>query len=147
MLDIEIASDLATIDTVAVQPDNQGNGIASALLTRAQAAPPRSVTTLDAWTREDEPAFAWYPSQCFTESGHYLHIYKSWGGPLRRMDEPGPALDPDHRVLPRIDRGRGLSPRPVLTDLWVPALQSARRPGLNSAPRLSPTATSSSSTT
>lgn len=54
VLDIEIAGELATIDTVAVHPDHQGDGIATALLTRAQAELPRSVTTLDAWTR-DEP--------------------------------------------------------------------------------------------
>lgn len=81
LLDLEIEEDLATIDTVAVHPDHQGRGIASALLARARADLPGSVSTLDAWTREDEPALAWYRAQGFAESDHYLHVYKSWDDP------------------------------------------------------------------
>ncbi|MCZ4328160.1 GNAT family N-acetyltransferase, partial [Brachybacterium paraconglomeratum] len=37
-----------------------------------------NITTLDAWTREDEPALAWYRARGFVESEHYLHVYKGW---------------------------------------------------------------------
>ena len=77
VLDIEIEDQLATIDTIAVHPDHQHRGIASALLDRARTELPGSVTTLDAWTREDEAALAWYRARGFAESEHYLHVYKS----------------------------------------------------------------------
>ncbi|MGP5076992.1 GNAT family N-acetyltransferase [Brachybacterium alimentarium] len=77
ILDVEIEDDLATIDTVAVHPDNQGEGIAAALLTHARRELPSTVTTVDAWTREDEPALGWYHAQGFAESEHYLHVYKT----------------------------------------------------------------------
>lgn len=43
ILDIEIDDDLATIDSVAVHPDHQGRGIASALLARAARTARHSV--------------------------------------------------------------------------------------------------------
>lgn len=65
-------------------------GIATALLARALADLPVGIDTLDAWTREDEPALAWYRARGFVESDHYLHVYKSgedpgdgWGSPDR----------------------------------------------------------------
>ena len=67
ILDVEIEDDLATIDTVAVHPDNQGEGIAAALLTHARRELPSTVTTVDAWTREDEPALGSYHAQGFVE--------------------------------------------------------------------------------
>lgn len=94
VLDIEIEDELATIDTVAVHPDHQGIGIATALLAQARAELPRSVTTLDAWTREDEPALAWYRSQGFAESDHYLHVYKSWDEPGDGWASPAPLSSP-----------------------------------------------------
>ncbi|GAA1483787.1 GNAT family N-acetyltransferase [Brachybacterium fresconis] len=78
ILDIEIDGDLATIDTVAVDPDHQGRGVASALLTRARSELPGTVSVVDAWTREDEPALEWYRAHGFAESEHYLHVYKTW---------------------------------------------------------------------
>lgn len=94
VLDIEIAGELATIDTVAVHPDHQGDGIATALLTRAQAELPRSVSTLDAWTRDDEPALAWYRSQGFGESDRYLHVFKSWEELADGWASPAPLSTP-----------------------------------------------------
>lgn len=81
VLDIEIEEQLATIDTIAVHPDHQHRGIASALLDRARAELPASLTTLDAWTREDVAAHAWYRATGFSESEHYLHVYKSGTDP------------------------------------------------------------------
>lgn len=89
VLDIEIEDRLATIDTVAVHPDHQNRGIASALLTHARAELPGTVATLDAWTREDEPALEWYRTQDFAESDHYLHVYKSWSEPDEGWTSPG----------------------------------------------------------
>lgn len=75
LLDIEIDAELATIDTIAVHPDHQHRGIASALLDRARVELPDVVTTLDAWTREDGAALSWPRATGFSESGHYLHVY------------------------------------------------------------------------
>ena len=78
ILDVEVQGELATIDTVATHPDYARQGIASKLLARARAELPYNITTLDAWTREDEPALAWYRARGFVESEHYLHVYKGW---------------------------------------------------------------------
>lgn len=79
ILDIEVDGSLATIDTIAVHPDHAQRGIASALLS---AALPRvqglGATELDAWTREDAAANAWYRRSGFTERFRYLHVYKGW---------------------------------------------------------------------
>ena len=81
VLDVEIEGDLATIDTIAVHPDHQGAGIATALLERARGDLPPRIRTLDAWTRDDEAALAWYRTHGFAESDHYLHVYKGWQDP------------------------------------------------------------------
>lgn len=78
LLDVEVEGDLATIDTVAVHPDHQGHGTASSLLAQVRERLPDTVTTLDAWTREDDCAIAWYRARGFVESDHYLHVYKGW---------------------------------------------------------------------
>lgn len=79
ILDIEVDGSLATIDTIAVHPDHAQRGIASALLS---AALPRvqglGATELDAWTREDAAANAWYRRSGFTERFRYLHVYRGW---------------------------------------------------------------------
>ncbi|MCF4119604.1 GNAT family N-acetyltransferase [Antribacter sp. KLBMP9083] len=79
ILDIEVDGSHATIDTIAVHPDHARRGIASALLS---AALPRiqglGATELDAWTREDTAANAWYRRSGFTERFRYLHVYKGW---------------------------------------------------------------------
>lgn len=81
ILDIAIADELATIDTVCVHPDHQHQGIGTALLAEALRRLPPAVTTLDAWTREDPDTLAWYRSRGFIESDHYLHAYKGWNDP------------------------------------------------------------------
>lgn len=94
ILDLEIQDDLATIDTIAVHPDHQGQGIASALLDRALDELPKTVTTLDAWTRDDTAALDWYHSRGFTESEHYLHVYKAWDEPDEGWAAPNPVGPP-----------------------------------------------------
>ena len=86
--DIEIENDLATIDVIAVHPDHQRRGIANALLATARERLPEQVTCLDAWTREDEEALAWYRSAGFTESDHYLHVHKNWDEPAEGFTSP-----------------------------------------------------------
>lgn len=81
ILDICIDDELATIDTVCVHPDHQHEGIGTALLVEAVRRLSPTVTTLDAWTREDPDTLTWYRSRGFTESDHYLHVYKGWDEP------------------------------------------------------------------
>lgn len=78
ILDIEIADELATIATIVVHPDHRRSGIADRLLSEGRSQLPGSVTVLDAWTREDESALAWYRRHGFVESEHYLHVHKSY---------------------------------------------------------------------
>lgn len=77
LLDVEIDNNAATIDTVAVHPDHSRQGVATALLNAVLPHLRASdVTTLDAWTREDEAANAWYHRSGFRENFRYLHVYK-----------------------------------------------------------------------
>lgn len=94
ILDVEIDGSLATIDTVAVLPEHQGRGIAGALLDRALDQLPPAVEELDAWTREDAPALAWYRGRGFDESDHYLHVYKRWDDPVDGWTSPAPLTPP-----------------------------------------------------
>ncbi|WP_298178757.1 GNAT family N-acetyltransferase [Saccharomonospora sp.] len=77
ILDVSISDDAATIETVAVLPEHARTGTATRLL---HAALPelrrRKVRTLDAWTREDPAANAWYQANGFDERFDYLHVYK-----------------------------------------------------------------------
>lgn len=76
ILDVEIDVEAATIDTIATHPDYHGRGVATALL--AAALPmliARDVTELDAWTREDVAANAWYERMGFIEKYRYMHVY------------------------------------------------------------------------
>ena len=89
LLDVEIDGRAATIDTVAVHPDHTRQGIATALL---DAALPQvreaGATVLDAWTREDEAANAWYLGSGFVENFRYLHVYKDGDDPADGFTTP-----------------------------------------------------------
>lgn len=75
IIDVEVDGEAATIDTIAVHPDHGRIGVASALLREAIRLLPASVRTLDAWTRDDVTANAWYQREGFTETFRYLHVY------------------------------------------------------------------------
>lgn len=94
ILDVEVNQGLATIDTVSTHPDYQGRRMASRLLRRARADLPERITTLDAWTREDEPALAWYRAHGFEESEHYLHVYKGAEEPDEGWESPSRLTGP-----------------------------------------------------
>ncbi|MBB0228602.1 GNAT family N-acetyltransferase [Streptomyces calidiresistens] len=99
ILDVSVDGDLATIDTVAVHPDHRRRGLGRQLLaearTRLRAA---GVPALDAWTRDDPDTLAWYRSQGFVESDHYLHVYANRyvdpGEPDRAVRTPASGLRP-----------------------------------------------------
>lgn len=81
ILDVELWEEdgaaVATIDTVAVHPDHQRQGIADALLGEAlDRLREREVRWLDAWTREDKEAGGWYETQGFAIDQTYLHVYR-----------------------------------------------------------------------
>lgn len=81
LMDLELfeAEHKATIDVLAVHPRHQRRGIAHALLENGLARlRDRGVRTLDAWTRGDEAANAWYQSAGFVERYRYLHVYKTY---------------------------------------------------------------------
>jgi GNAT superfamily N-acetyltransferase len=94
VLDVSVEGDLATIDTIAGHPDAQHRGIGTALFVEAC---PRAVaagaTTIDAWTRDDEPALCWYRSHGFVESDQYLHVYAFF---YRDPAEPRRAVESMH---------------------------------------------------
>ncbi len=75
IIDVAVADELATIETVAVHPDVARIGIGSLLLGEVLRRLPSSVRDLDAWTRDDEPANKWYLSNGFREKFRYLHVY------------------------------------------------------------------------
>ncbi|TFD87677.1 GNAT family N-acetyltransferase [Cryobacterium serini] len=76
LLDVEIDGNAATIDSIAVHPRAQRQGVASKLLHEALRRLPENVTSLDAWTRATQSANAWYASAGFSENYRYLHVYK-----------------------------------------------------------------------
>ena len=99
IIDVTVEGELATIDTVAVHPDRQHQGIGRALLAGARArVSALGVPTLDAWTRDDPDTLHWYRAMGFTESGHYLHVYANYytdaGEPDRAIGERRTGLRP-----------------------------------------------------
>ncbi|MGF1429041.1 GNAT family N-acetyltransferase [Kitasatospora sp. LaBMicrA B282] len=99
IMDVTVDGDLATVDTVAVHPDHQHQGIGRALLTEARArVAALGVPTLDAWTRDDPDTLRWYRAMGFAESSHYLHVYANHytdaGEPARAIAERRPELRP-----------------------------------------------------
>lgn len=98
ILDLELWDDrgvpTATIDTLAVHPDHQRHGIADALLAEALARLQATRTTvLDAWTRQDEAATAWYVRHGFRITKEYLHVYTG-------QDESEGFTSPEHLSRP-----------------------------------------------
>ena len=79
LMDVAVRGELATIECVAVHPDFRRAGVASALLTTAlKRLATTPATVLDAWTREDESALAWYDVRGFVETQTYLHVYSGY---------------------------------------------------------------------
>ena len=80
LMDVAVRGELATIECVAVHPDHQRAGVASALLATAleRLAAMPAATVLDAWTREDRSALAWYAAHGFVETETYLHVYSGY---------------------------------------------------------------------
>jgi ribosomal protein S18 acetylase RimI-like enzyme len=95
VIDVSVDGALATIETVATHPDHARHGVASALLLEAIVRLPQEVTALDAWTREDTAANAWYRSQGFEETFRYLHVYATSTEELASaIPVPGQGLAP-----------------------------------------------------
>lgn len=61
---------------LAVHPEHQRRGVATALLREAEIRARRhEVVRLEAWTRDDPAARAWYESRGFELVQGYLHVY------------------------------------------------------------------------
>ena len=77
---VAIRGDLATIETICVDPDYRRFGLATRLLNEAFARlEGTAARTLDAWTREDPEALAWYTASGFVEEYTYIHVYSGYG--------------------------------------------------------------------
>lgn len=88
LIDVEINGSAATIDSLAVHPSGQRQGIASSLLRHALARLPAEVKTLDAWTRETPSANRWYQAAGFRENYRYLHVYVDGDDPTDAFITP-----------------------------------------------------------
>ena len=88
LIDVEIFGKSATIDCIAVHPDQQRTGLGTALLHEAIERLPADVGTLDAWTREDVVANRWYRTRGFAEGHRYLHVYKGAQDPTDGFAAP-----------------------------------------------------------
>jgi ribosomal protein S18 acetylase RimI-like enzyme len=98
LLDLSVDGALATIDSIAVHPDHQHRGIGTRLFELACVrAAALGATTIDAWTRDDEPTLRWYRARGFIESNHYLHVYADY---YVRPGEPGDAVRPAPGLKP-----------------------------------------------
>ena len=72
---------------LAVHPDHQRRGIATALLAGAEErARARGLVRLEAWTRDDAHVQRWYESHGFVRVDGYLHVYVERDEGLRELD-------------------------------------------------------------
>jgi ribosomal protein S18 acetylase RimI-like enzyme len=108
LLDVSVDGRTATIVSIAVHPDRCRRGLATALLEGALGdLAERGVRRVDAWTREDEAANAWYRRNSFSESECYLHVYASGREEIRRAVTPAdPGLVAVHSFLHMVDTDR-----------------------------------------
>jgi ribosomal protein S18 acetylase RimI-like enzyme len=71
---------------LAVHPDHQRRGIATALLREAERlAAEHGLVRVEAWTRDDEHVQAWYESRGFARVDSYLHVYVELSEGLRDL--------------------------------------------------------------
>ncbi len=71
---------------LAVHPGRQRRGIATALLEEAESrARSGGLARLEAWTRDDTAARAWYESRGFEPVQSYLHVYIEMDEGLRDL--------------------------------------------------------------
>jgi ribosomal protein S18 acetylase RimI-like enzyme len=87
LIDVECEEESATVCSdrpglggmiwhLAVHPDYQRRGIATALLREAEGrARARGLERFEAWTRDDAHVQAWYESRGFERVYSYLHVY------------------------------------------------------------------------
>lgn len=130
ILDIESDGAAATIDCIAVHPDHGRRGIASTLLeTALPMLVGRGVETLDAWTRDDEAANAWYVDHGFTVQHEYLHAYVEPYGDTTGFDAPvGKVVGAFvHAPIEQEDAIRVRYRRVHICRQYVRALESAAR--------------------
>jgi len=92
ILDVALRGELATIETVAVHPDYRRYGIATRLLDVAsERLAGTAVTSLDAWTREDADALAWYAEVGMVQTDAHVDVYSGYGQATRLVAPTGPS--------------------------------------------------------
>ncbi len=120
LLDISVDGAAAMIESVAVLPDRCRRGIGTALLERAMTElGNRGVRRIEAWTREDEAANAWYRKRGFEESERYLHVYARGREELGRAVTAEAGLMGVHAFLHMVDMGREAVMRASFARVYV----------------------------
>jgi ribosomal protein S18 acetylase RimI-like enzyme len=71
---------------LAVHPDRQRLGVATALLREAaRLGADRGLVRFEAWTRDDAHVQAWYDGHGFVQVDSYLHVYVELADGLREL--------------------------------------------------------------